>query len=333
MVWDVRSFGNDQANDWLKGLVGSISTDPIKKALLAVLRTDTFIDAQDAERAIAAAEIVAASRGKSSEDIPMEASMWLRAQKFVAQKEMLELSILVVSKIAKKSELRELWDGTDVASDWRKAVFELRERLISCRTHEAGEAPPPELAAELDQQRDMQVLDDVNGVFNQAVELVGQGRHEDAIFKYKQLIGLDPHFVVAYIGRGTSYLAMGQFEYALEDFNTAIDLEPEVGEAYYLRAQVQFQLGNFGKAVADLTILLGISPGRSDAFMMRGLANMALSRFDKAVIDFTKTLDINSDSATAYLHRSKAYEKQGRFDLAGKDKKQYERLMNESRAF
>lgn len=319
MEWDVSSFGNDEASEWLKLLINSLTTDPIAKAIETVDGNDHFIDAQDGERAIAAAEVVAASRGCPSEDFPQAALLWLKAQQYMAPDELLDKSVSVVDRISKKSELRDLWDGTEAIKPWLALVADLKVRLQEAYKTQAKSQP------QLVSDTNSGVTADVENIFNEAIALVSQGNHQAAIVKFNQAVEQDPDYVVGYIGRATSFLALGVFESALADLNKAINMAPEIAEAYYLRAQAHFQMSSFGPAIADLSILLKMTPNRGDAYVIRGLSNAALKRHEQAIEDFSRALDIDSENMVIYLHRAKSYEKLGRFDLAGKDNKHYER--------
>jgi len=321
MEWDTSSFGNEGAQDWLQELSVSKTGDPIRQAIEALDKSDGFIDAADAEKAIAASELVAASRGFPALDLPPEAVLWVKSQKYRAPDALSMKAILVVARILTNSELRDLWDGTDSADKWLSAVRDLQTRL------QRSEDRPLTVHDETAKS-----TVDVDQCFNEALELVGTGHHAAAIEKFSEAIEMEPAFVVGYLGRGTSYIALSKFEEALADLNRAIDLEPEITEAYYLRAQAYFQTGKTGRSIADLTILINMDGSRSDAHFMRGLANSEMGRHDKAVADFTKAIELEPDSINAYLHRSEAYERTGRFDLAGKDMKQYERLTGTTRS-
>lgn len=325
MEWDVRSFANEGAHDWLRELLKSVSGDLVKQALHDVDTADSFIDSQDAERAVAAAEVVAASRGFPSDDLPDEATLWIKAKRYQAPDAIVSKAIAVIDKILKRSELKDVWEDTEAGPQWRKILVDLTRRL------EEGEHNPIE-----PRESDLEVGDaepqTVHDVFDDAIHFVSEGDHESAIKKFDRAIEMEPGFVVGFIGRGTSFLALGLFEDALNDLNRAIDLEPELSDAYYLRAQAYFQTSHIGRAIADLTILINMQPERGEAFLMRGLANAEMSRHEKAVADFTKALELDPDAATVYLHRAMAYEKLGRFDLAGKDQKQYERMSGTTRS-
>jgi tetratricopeptide (TPR) repeat protein len=312
MDWDTSSFGNDGAQEWLHELAAAKTGDSIRQAIEIVDDSDNFIDAADAERAIAAGEVIAASRGAAG-TLPDEATGWLKAQRYKAPDVLVAKAVAVITRILGNSELRDLWDGTEARESWLTSVRDLQTRLSKI---EKEKAPVNKTVSPAD----------VESCFNEAVEHVAVGAHEAAVQKYDQVIELDPNFVVGYIGRGTSFLALGQFEDALADFNRAIDLGPEITEAYYLRAQAYFQTEKIGRAIADLTILINMDQTRADAYFMRGLANGEMARHEKAIEDFTKAIELDAESSKAFLHRSQAYERLGRFDLAGKDMKQYERL-------
>ena len=325
MDWDVSSFGNEQAQSWLTSLKEEKSSDVIKKTLLKVEEADIFIDGQDAERGVAAAEIVAASHKRPSDLLPMEAALWIKDRSFLATAKTVYLARSVVEKIFKNSELRDLWDGTDASIEWQRAMKDLRNRLeaIELTDDDDSEAEKEKPSA----QQSEKIEKEIESIFEEAIGMVAQGYHRGAVAKYNQALDLNSEYVLGYIGRGTSFLAMGKYTEAVADFNSAIDRDPEIKDAYYLRAQAYFQQSNHGRAIADLTILLNLDPKKVDAYVMRGIANFALGRDEKAKGDFTKAIEIDSNKANAYLQRAKVYEREGKFDLAGKDRKAYEQLV------
>lgn len=319
MDWDTSSFGNDGAKDWFRELGVLKTSELIIRAVETVDDSDNFIDSGDAERAVAACEMISASRGFPSEKLPPEVAQWIKSQRFRATDQLTSKAKSVMSRVIASSELRDLWDGTEAAGSWLKTVQDLLERLNKIEKAALAEPKTPNST-------------DVEVVFNEAVELVAEGNHAAALEKFDRALLLKPAFAVGYIGRGTSYLALGRFEEAVTDLNKAIDLEPELAEVYYLRAQAHFQTGSTGRAIADLSILINMAPDRADAFFMRGLANAEMGRHQKAIDDFSKSIELEPDLVNSYLHRAEAFERVGRFDMAGKDRKQYERLTGTTRS-
>lgn len=327
MDWDVSSFGNEQAQNWLTSLSDEDSTDVVELTLAKVYKSDIFIDGQDAERGIAAAELVAASHKRPTDLLPMEAAFWIKTESYLASRTTVKLAKKVVDKVFKNSELRDLWDGTDAAIEWQRAVKDLMQRLDSIEFEESEKKEEKEELPKVKKKKAL--TSNVEPLFNAAVKHVSSGNHRGAVGKFNQALELDPEYLLGYIGRGTSYLAMGKYTEAVSDFNEAIDRDPEIADAYYLRAQAYFQQSNYGRAIADLTILLNLTPEKLDAYVMRGIANFALGRDERAKKDFTAAINKDSRKANAYLHRAKVYEREGQFELAGADRKVYEELLAE----
>ncbi len=335
MDFDYKAFGNETAREWLRTLFPSSTDEHIIRAFLAVVQSESFVDAQDAERAVAAAEMVALSHGAGAPDNPQECSMWVRRNNYKAAPELLTASVEVIERIFSNSELKELWERTDGMIQWKTEIHSLMSRLNKIIKGAPAQTPaqtqpqttPAQPAAQaISTPAPPPPMSPAEKAFNDAVNYIRTGDHLSAIANYDMALTFDPQFVVAFIGRGTSNLSLGRFEEALADMNAAIDSEPDLSESYNLRAQIYFQLRNYGRCIADLTILLSIEPDRADAYLMRGLANSNLGRNMRSIEDYTKAIELDQNNINAYLHRARAYEKEGRYDLAGRDQKQYERL-------
>ncbi len=332
MDFDYKAFGNETAREWLRTLFPTSTDEQIIRAFLAVVQSESFIDAQDAERAVAAAEMVALSHGAGAPDDPQECILWIKRNSYKAAPELVNAAVEVIERIFSNSELKELWERTEGMIQWKTEIHSLLSRLN--KIIKLANAPKTEnqASAQSAQPAPKPVsvstpeMSPAERAFNDAVGHVRSGNHESAIANYDLALTLDPQFVVAFIGRGTSNLSLGRFEEALADLNQAIDREPELAESYNLRAQIYFQLRNYGRCIADLTILLSIEPDRADAYLMRGLANTNLGRNMRSIEDYTRAIELDKTNVNAYLHRARAYEKEGRYDLAGRDQKLYEQL-------
>ena len=331
MDFDYKAFGNETAREWLRTLFPTSTDEQIIRAFLAVVQSESFIDAQDAERAVAAAEMVALSHGAGAPDDPQECIFWVKRNNYKAALELVSAAVEVIERIFSNSELKELWERTEGMIQWKTEIHSLLSRLnkilklAAAATAPKTETQPPQPAPK-QALANASIMSPAEKAFNDAVNHVRSGDHENAIANYDLALTMDPQFVVAFIGRGTSNLSLGRFEEALADLNQAIDREPELAESYNLRAQIYFQLRNYGRCIADLTILLSIEPDRADAYLMRGLANTNLGRNMRSIEDYTRAIELDKNTINAYLHRARAYEKEGRYDLAGRDQKLYEQL-------
>ena len=90
-----------------------------------------------------------------------------------------------------------------------------------------------------------------------ARSFLAQGRIEDALALYGDVIQVDPDNMLAYADRGTAYAMQEKFDLALRDLERAFALGYveasaycTVGTIYFKQRQLQKSLENFGNAVA-----------------------------------------------------------------------------------
>ena len=128
-AWGAGSFDNDDAMDWVSGLAEGSGDKALREALAPFASTDdSYVEAPTCSIAIAAAETVAAARGHPSASSPDEVTGWVKKRPVVTT-DLATLARAAVDRIARKSELKELWDESDSAEDWRTAMSDLRRRL------------------------------------------------------------------------------------------------------------------------------------------------------------------------------------------------------------
>lgn len=133
-AWSAQSFGNDDAADFAGELAEAEDLSMVEEALDEVLGMGAgYLEAPEASRAIAAAEVIARLQGHWGERDPFSepVDQWVESVK-------LEPSAALVAKVhrvlerilTKPSELLELWEeGKDGPEVFLAAVEELRSRV------------------------------------------------------------------------------------------------------------------------------------------------------------------------------------------------------------
>lgn len=319
--WDVSSFGNDGARDWLDELLQAKGADRVFRSLMVAGKhgPNDYLQSTECECAVAAAEIVAAGAGNPSAKLPPKAAQWVQERNFTAGAEIVDLALRVVERVSKNSELKELWDDTDSAEEWYKLVEDLEKRLRGSEVYASK-------LAERMQQASSNV-EGTNQLCDEALSLISNGDHEGAIAKYDEALTLDPNAQIAYLGKGTCYLSLGRYEKAVDSFGRSLRIGKEVTQAYHLRAQAYFHLERYHECIEDLTTLIAKKPDGWDAYWIRGIAYEAVGLFLKGATDFSKVLELQPKFEEALGRRADCYEALGSFDMAAKDRERMKKMM------
>lgn len=135
-TWDSDSFGNDTAVDWTYGLEEVDDLGLIDTTLDAVLAfgPSTPASAKCAERAVAAAEVLARLKGHWGEESAYSetADKWVRRHPIVPPAALIAKAVAVLHRITTApSELLELWDEEQEAGRWVDEVRELEARVAA----------------------------------------------------------------------------------------------------------------------------------------------------------------------------------------------------------
>jgi hypothetical protein len=127
-AWGTGNFENDDAADWIAGLEEAEGIQPVVVALRSAI-ADGYLEAPDCTTALAAAEVVAAIRGKPATNLPKAAAGWIRQHHPAVDDEVLRLARQAVHRIGTQSELLELWQDSDELEDWLATLKDLEHRL------------------------------------------------------------------------------------------------------------------------------------------------------------------------------------------------------------
>jgi hypothetical protein len=132
-AWGTGIFDNDGALDYVGDIVIDSGLSQIEATLDRVLSIKLeYLEAPDAENALAAAEILARLQGRvNAEKSTDELEQWIKKTKISPSGELLEKARQSVARIlTEPSELLELWNESDEdGAEWRACVENLASRL------------------------------------------------------------------------------------------------------------------------------------------------------------------------------------------------------------
>jgi hypothetical protein len=132
-AWGEKAFENDSALDWFNDLEAE-GVEALRHLLESVAETDEedYLDIDDGAAAIAAAENVAAARGRGRDRLTEPVIAWLDASGDELVEEDLLLAAAAIERVVgASSELRELWEEGGTDSPWHADVRTLLTRLGS----------------------------------------------------------------------------------------------------------------------------------------------------------------------------------------------------------
>lgn len=127
------TFGKREARDWLNDLLDERDVYFVHNTLEIIVDypSDEKPDSWDCCCALAAAEIVAAARGKPPSQFPDEAREWMDAYGFEADGDVVDLARKAVARIQTNSCLKDECEGDGEATGWVKVVEDLSKRLAA----------------------------------------------------------------------------------------------------------------------------------------------------------------------------------------------------------
>jgi Domain of unknown function (DUF4259) len=133
-AWGTGIFENDDAMDWALDFQRAPSQRSLREAFEAVVGVEDYLERDQGSCALAAAEVLAAARGRSGRDVPRALRDWAAANQGVAIPELIVQALAAVDRVTvvESSELAELWAETAKGNDaamWVASVDDLRRRL------------------------------------------------------------------------------------------------------------------------------------------------------------------------------------------------------------
>jgi tetratricopeptide (TPR) repeat protein len=110
-----------------------------------------------------------------------------------------------------------------------------------------------------------------------------EGKTEEAIKKFDQLIELMPDSAPIWGVRGAAFFQAAKYEDALTSVSHALELRPDVPVYWSLQGKALDELGRPEEALASFDYLLKLRPNDADAWHNRAHALLSLERYDDAI--------------------------------------------------
>jgi len=130
-AWAADAFGNDTACDWAGDFSENPNIETIKNAIENVLRSEEYLESDEASECLVACEILARLKdqwGKKSA-YSEEIDKWVESSDIKPSNELINQAQKSISRIlGENSELQELWDENE---EWHLEMRDLLKRVSS----------------------------------------------------------------------------------------------------------------------------------------------------------------------------------------------------------
>ncbi len=143
-----------------------------------------------------------------------------------------------------------------------------------------------------------------------------QGRTQDAIAVFKQVIQMEDRYFLAHHNLGTAYAELGQWEDALREFQRTIELKPTVPEPYYNIGDLYLQQQRFDLAEQYFRKALNIAPGLYPAYIKLGALCQQTQRPDEAAQLYQTAARLQPNNPEPLMHFGNLYASQGKNEAA-----------------
>lgn len=132
-AWGMGIFDNDTACDWAYSLEESNDLSVVEDAIETVLSVDSdYLEAPDAEEALAACEVIARLRGNFGDKNSYTETVdnWVSGNSLKVPRELIEKAKAAIARIiSDSSELAELWTESGDYEEWKHNIDNLLSRI------------------------------------------------------------------------------------------------------------------------------------------------------------------------------------------------------------
>ena len=151
---------------------------------------------------------------------------------------------------------------------------------------------------------------------NLGTELQAEGRLDEAVEQYRQVLALTPDDALAHSNLGTALAAQGRLDEAVGHYERALALAPGDADAHSNLGNALLSLGRADEGVASLRRALDVDPGSAEAHAALGIALHDGGDLDDAIVHLRRAIDLGVVTAELHNRLGIALGSAGRLDEA-----------------
>jgi tetratricopeptide (TPR) repeat protein len=152
--------------------------------------------------------------------------------------------------------------------------------------------------------------------FVQGVKLYQQGKFDEAIEAFNDVLSEKPDFAEGYYNLGMAYLRKGDVDIAQEKMEKAIELKPDFIEGYFGLGQIYIEKKDEEKAAEIFKKAVDIKPDDAKIYANLGSLYFSLNKDNMALENLNKAKELDSLLPDTYYQLGLLYFKQGALEEA-----------------
>jgi tetratricopeptide (TPR) repeat protein len=150
--------------------------------------------------------------------------------------------------------------------------------------------------------------------FDQGIQFYQQGKFDEAIEAFEDVIINKPDFAEGYYNLGMAYLRQGDTNRAIEVISKAIELKPDFVAAYFGIGQAYIDKGDEEQATEIFKKAVATNPSDAKIYVNLGALYFGANRDDLAMEAFLKAMELDPSLPNTYYHLGLLYYKKQEID-------------------
>jgi beta propeller repeat protein len=151
---------------------------------------------------------------------------------------------------------------------------------------------------------------------HKGIELVNQGKYDQAIQAWDEAIKINPQYTYAWSNKGNILNVLGKYDEAIRACDQAIKINPQYTYAWTNKGNALVGQGRYDEALQAYDQAISINPQSVDAWNNKGNALYLLGKYDDAIKAFDRTISINPQYADAWYNKGVALYQLGMYNSA-----------------
>ncbi len=147
---------------------------------------------------------------------------------------------------------------------------------------------------------------------NKGVELLDQGRYDEANRAFDKVIEANPKDKHAWYNKGNALENLGNYDEAIKAYEEAIRIDPQYADAWINKGQALSIQGKHDDALQCFVKATDADPKNSVAWYNKGVVLKTLGKYEEAIKAYDKAIEINPQFMQAWHNKGNILKKLGR---------------------